>query len=341
MAGTVNMKKVSLVLLISSICLVGCSTHNPKNELAQFSAKGTQSTVADVQSSSESFSALKTTRARNIISPGFELDLNVIEDQNLNGKFRVAFDGNLELPYNVRVKAVDLTTTQLESKIQEAYAQFFRNPPTVQVKIVDHSYYVDVRGLVDEPGQYLVKRDSSLDEVLAQAGGLQRVGQDGQSARYVRFDQLNQTRILRLTDYYAGMPSGAIEWMGGDIVFFQSERDGALTAEHDGRAGYLQILGQVREPGEYQVVNNLSFYDYLARAGGPTNQANLKKIEIVRRNSQGQKSVTFNLNETEQHPELESGDLVMVHSQDPNVVIPNVTGIIGSIATVIFAAFAI
>jgi len=348
--GVFTMKNYMNCNLISLVCVLillsSCAAQNPQQELARFSSQENRqiSEAARIERTSGNgihFAELETTRAREIIAPGFELDIVVIEDPNLSGTYRVGFDGNIELPYNVRVKAADHSSTSLERSIQQAYAQYFRNPPSVEVKISEYSYYVDVRGLVNEPGQYLVQRESSLDEVLGKAGGLQRAERETQAARFVRFEQLDQTRMLRLTDYYSGSAAAKVEWMGGDVVFFQSESDGMLSAGYDGRDGYLQILGQVRDPGEYQVVSNLSFYDYLARAGGPTDRANLKRIEVVRRNGAGQKSVVFDLNRAQELPVLESGDLVMIHSQDPNVLIPNVTGIIGSIATVIFAAFAI
>jgi len=348
--GGVNMKNYMNYNFIGLLCVLlllsSCAAQNPQRELARFSDQGNRqiSEAASIQRTNGNgiaFEELEKKRGREIIAPGFELDIVVIEDPNINGTYRVGFDGNVDLPYNVRIKAADHSPTSFERSLQQAYAQYFRNPPSVQVKVSEYSYYVDVRGLVNEPGQYLVKRDSSLDEVLGKAGGLQRAERETQAARFVRFEQLDQTRMLRLTDYYSGTAAANLEWMGGDVVFFQSEAEGMMARGYDGRDGYLQILGQVRDPGEYQVVSDLSFYDYLARAGGPTDRANLKRIEVVRRNGAGQKSVVFDLNRAQELPVLESGDLVMIHSQDPNVLIPNVTGIIGSIATVIFAAFAI
>ncbi|MCB0321717.1 MAG: polysaccharide biosynthesis/export family protein, partial [Bdellovibrionales bacterium] len=66
------------------------------------------------------------------IRPGMEFSLLAVEDENIKGRFRVNFDGDLKLPYDVTVHADGLTKEQLREEIVEAYAHFFRVPPSIE-----------------------------------------------------------------------------------------------------------------------------------------------------------------------------------------------------------------
>ncbi len=81
---------------------------------------------------------------------------------------------------------------------------------------------------------------------------------------------------------------------------------------------YTYIWGQVKKPGLYIVPDNTDLLALLSLAGGPTEQAKLSKIRIVRPTNEGKKIIWVNLKEyldtgnQELIPVLQPGDTIIV-----------------------------
>lgn len=80
----------------------------------------------------------------------------------------------------------------------------------------------------------------------------------------------------------------------------------------------IYIIGQVNNPGEYVMNNDLDVMQALSVAGGATPFAELNDIKILRRTPTGQMAIGFRYNEVvrgrnlEQNIVLRSGDLIVV-----------------------------
>lgn len=78
------------------------------------------------------------------------------------------------------------------------------------------------------------------------------------------------------------------------------------------------IWGQVSKPGLYIVPDDTDLLTLISSAGGPTENANLKKIRIIRASNEGEKIIFVNLNEfiengdEELIPVLQPGDTVII-----------------------------
>lgn len=261
-----------------------------------------------------------TPRAPKQVAPGYEIELTSASDEKLNGRYRIPFDGRLELPYGIIVQTNGLAENQLNQKIIGAYSDFFKAQPTMEIAIVDKMYYVDVRGLVKKPGQYLVRHDSSLDEVLAQAGGLNEPSTTAPElmAHYVRIQQGDNSATIKLSEYFAGVQGLDPAWQGGETFFFLSERRDEPAAV---KQNYVQVLGQVRSPGDYPFSPEKDILDYIVRAGGPTDRANLDNVEVLRMDGQEKQSVVFDLqraNDGDLLPQLKGGDILVIHAENPS-----------------------
>jgi protein involved in polysaccharide export with SLBB domain len=72
------------------------------------------------------------------------------------------------------------------------------------------------------------------------------------------------------------------------------------------------IRGEVRAPGRFPVVGGLTMLQAIAAAGGYTEFANTKKVNLIR----GGRTTTYNMRDIERRPEqdirLESGDVIVV-----------------------------
>jgi len=78
------------------------------------------------------------------------------------------------------------------------------------------------------------------------------------------------------------------------------------------------IWGQVRKPGLYIVPDNTDLLTLISSAGGPTENAKLSKVRIVRASAEGEKIIWVDLKkyvesgDEELIPMLQPGDTVLV-----------------------------
>jgi len=321
----------SLVLVCS-----GCSIFSSKKVDPQLAAVLQQQALVVPQASV--VAALPPARPSDEIAPGYLIKLSSDEDKALNGKFRVDFEGKLSLPYNVELQAADISAAELRNRVLRAYSRFFVGMPSVSVSIDSKDCYVDVGGLVVKPGRFLVKSKSTLDELVADAGGLlpSPSGAGEYAAKYANITQKDASRLVRLSEYYAGGRDLIPAWRGGDKVFFQSEGANAVSA-HQAEKNYIQVLGQVGIPGEYTYEDGVDFFYYLAKSGGPKESANLDKIEIIRTVDGARQSIKFDLSDVSKVPQIRGGDIILVHANKQNTLIPNVTSAVSAVATSVIA----
>jgi len=321
--------------IAAALVLTSCSS------ASRNAAQPTLDSGAKASLSPSAAAASAAVKGRGEIAPGNQIKISTYEDKNLNGKFRVAYDGKLELPDDVTIDTTGLSMAAFKQRISEAYRPYFRGAPDLAVSVVDKDVYVDVEGLVQKPGQYLVRPNSTLDEVIAKAGGLQQTpGTTAFAARWVSIEQGGEAKLVRLSEYYAGARSVVPQWRGGDLVFFQSEGADATSAMAAGKH-YVQVLGEVNDPGEYTYENGADFFYYLSKAGGPTQNADLDRIEIIRLDGAVKKSLPFKMKDVKSIPSIQNGDIVMLHADKPSSLIQNVTSVIGSMATSVIAAAAL
>ncbi len=334
-----NIRKLINFILLLSLCLSiwGCA---PKREKARIKIEAVPVEEATfeglVEESSEPF--IQKARAEKVIAPGYLIHLSTLEDEKLNGDFRVAHDGALKLPYGVTLTAENKTLSALQAEVKKAYQTYFKVSPTMQLTIAEKKYSVRIEGLVQKPGEYYLKKESSFDEVIALAGGLQQGKNTETVAQYANIEQLGEAWDVKLAHYYAGNKNRIPDWQGGERIFFQSE-------SHSDQVGidrrFIHMLGQVKNPGEYTAENGADFYSYLAKAGGPDGDADFSRVEIIRIENGEKLSIVFDVEKGARLPVLRGGDVVMVHAKDADTLLTNVTGVIQSISTILLAAVAL
>lgn len=268
------------------------------------------------------------------VAPGHMVTIKS-SDPRVNGDFRIEFDNSLKLPYNVRLTTTGLNEDQLRSAIRNSYRKYFRSPNDIQVSVAQKEYLIDVEGLVQKPGQYLVKQNTSLDEIIAFAGGLKEGGQNNNVARYVRINGISGQRLIGLGDYYSGSGDLTPQWQGGETVFFQSEGGGPRASARLQR-NFVNVIGQVRNPAEYPAETNANFYTYLIKAGGPTDRADLSRVTLLRSHDSQMRAITFNMLDPREIPEVLPGDSIIFNGDSPTPLERD-SGIAASFANVISA----
>ncbi len=301
--------------------LSACSTSNKSSEsqmLLKSATEDTQTQSNQKDQTPPSGSIAAGVVDDNLIAPGHLFRLSQLEDERLNGEFRVDFEGRLHLPYGVTIMAKGLTLDELRTKVAEAYRPFFISSTPIAVNLERSSYWIEVRGPVAKPGRFLIKKGGTLDEVLAMAGGLKS---EAGPVRYLKIIQGKDVRAISLDHYYdSGDLSQQMVWKGGDILFFQRElesEDG--ITENSLYTKTIKFLGEVRKPGDIGYRKDSDFYYYLAKAGGPTSAADLDKVVLIRGKDFERQTIDFSAESLSKMPPIQEGDTLLVYSDRPGV----------------------
>ncbi len=298
---------VSLFALLA-LGLSGCSNSSKWVSIPKYES----STQGRDEVRAESFPWSK--RPQDEVAPGYLIGISS-PDPKVNGEYRIEFDNVLKLPYEIRVNTKGLTLGQLQAEIQKSYLAYFRSPSAIKVILAKKEYLVDVQGLVKKPGQYAVKQNSSLDEVIAKAEGLITGSSRDDVARYVRVSGPSGSGMIRLADYHSGAKALVPNWQGGDVLFFQTE-GGALVDSGQRGGGLVHVLGQVKNPGDYSVEQNADFFTYLIKAGGPNDRADTGNITLIRTQEDRTSALSFDMQNVARIPQILPGDTVIFNADN-------------------------
>ena len=295
-------------------------------------------TSADLDTSEDETA---TSNPATVLSSGFLLHLNSPDDAKLNGDFRVTVDGKIFLPYNIVAQAAGVKLGAFQSKLIQTYRPYFKTNPRVNVTVKQKRYWVRVLGLVKAPGTYLLKQNTTLDEALA----LAQVNTSDLQQGYARLGNGNQTHWISLEDYLkGGHAHNLAPWQGGEQILFQLERpEGESTAIKDMAAETVdpsvrkvQVLGEVRNPGNVSFQKNADGYYYMIQRGGPTQFSNLEKVEVLRLDPITNERRSVTLGDISEVKEVHEADVIMVHPERPSKT-ERTLATLGIVATILSA----
>ncbi len=288
-------------LLCSGLCLLACATRPYLPQPAERLVSGSDFFA------SQNTGLYQAVTMDTRIRPGFLIRLQNEADEKLNGQFRVGWDGSLKLPYSVRVQASGLSLNELRLQLIEKYRTYFKHAPEFKVSLIEQKYMVQVRGLVQKPDEYLIDHKTTVDALIARAGGFFTPNE----ARVVQVDEADgMVSALDLQQYYqVGGSASYPRWRGGEVIWFLKSSAAAGTANDT-----LEILGQVQNPGSKVFRRGDDLFAYLARAGGPGPSADLDRIQVARMTADGRKVVSGRAEEIASHLVLEPGDVIIVGS---------------------------
>ncbi len=253
--------------------------------------------------------APSATDAPNRVAPGFLFRLSHGEDRALNGNFRVGFDGRLRLPYDKVIETNALTIEALAERVTELYRPYFKEGPQAKLALVERKYWIDVGGLVNKAGRFLVDEGTTIDEVVALSGSFL----PQKAAEWVRIEQTNgNSQVINIAKYYkTGDRSPFPKWRGGDRVFFQAEEGDSGPAKAETDKG-IRVLGQVQRPSEFLYRDGADFFHYLSQAGGPNQFADLRNGQLVRGPDNDRRLYRFDVERVAEIPPLRRGDILIV-----------------------------
>ena len=191
---------------------------------------------------------------------GDRLRIESFTDAGLTGEQEIGPDGSIMLRLVGRMRAARLTIEQLRANLNERYRKYYRDPAITVTPLVVNSRLEDLRSTIDS-----------------------------------RFGTGGQTRAAKVT------PEGTVQLPVVHSVFVQGLTLAEAQREIEARYAeelpgvevmpvlsqraprYVYVLGEVREPGRYELLAPTTVTQAIALAGGWNYGGNLWKTVVFRR----------------------------------------------------------
>lgn len=213
-----------------------------------------------------------------LLGAGDEISVEIWGYPELSGRHTVGPDGRITLPLVGTVKVTDLTREQAATTIVQLLTPYYADLTTT-VRVDRYaSNRILVLGRVAKPGEVnFGMTNPTLLEAISLAGGLDAV-KDLEGAESLPFSRCavfrgrDQLVWIELEPLFTGKDlSLNLRLQRNDIVYIP---------ELEERLVY--ILGQVHRPGAFRLKPQMSFFELLAKAGGPTEDAAPGRINLIR-----------------------------------------------------------
>ena len=224
------------------------------------------------------------------IGPQDILRLTFLQQPELNTDVEVSADGNITLPIGGKTKALGLTPDELSQKIVEQVSFYNKNISQVTVRVIEFkSQKVFVSGEVNRPGEYAFEKIPNLWEVIMKAGGL-KDSANSTAITVIRGGKERGEKIkVNLKKYLdEGNLSGLPTLFAGDII--EVPRFGGV-----GGGNVYYVYGEVRRPSAYSLGEDTDILQALVLAGGATDNADLKNVRVISKNSGASNVISVNL----------------------------------------------
>jgi polysaccharide export outer membrane protein len=261
------------------------------------------------------------------IAPGFLLDVEVFEEPDYSGQFRVGEDGNITLPFAGPVHVAGDSPSAAQAKIADAYqSSKVLNKPQVTSNIIQYvPGIVNVLGEVATPGRLQVLAPHSLLDIISFAGG--ETGLAGG-----KVDVSHPEGGKSATTEYHYERNGSSTAIAGVTVF----PGDTVTVP---RAGIVYVMGAVTRPGGYimQEDGKLDLAQAISMAMGTTLVASTHHVLVIRRHPDGsfsQFEVPFSKvtkGETPP-PQLQAEDIVFVPNSKMKITLVDLQGLMTTAA---------
>jgi polysaccharide export outer membrane protein len=211
------------------------------------------------------------------LGPGDSVTVQVYGQPDMSTTAYVADDGTVPVPLAGNIQVGGLSPGQAGTQIEAALkSRKILVDPHVTVTVTQsRSQRVSVLGQVGTPGRYPIESNTTIVDLLAQAGGVTAGGSD--VVYVIRRDKdgkevRHPVDLKGLSAGNGAIPSLALQ--GGDSVFVP-------------KAEQYSIYGEVNTPGRYRVEPNMTVIEAIARAGGITIRGSQRRVEIKRKQPDG------------------------------------------------------
>lgn len=293
--------------------------------------------------------AASSSQATYILGAGDQISLSVIGYPEFTGTIAILADGTITLPLLGPLRVSGLTPNQLSVALDQRLREYLVDPVVSVSLAVMRPVVVTVAGEVHRPGpvqlsglsssngnplgaegttaagtsSLLLERPAlpTLSSAVLLAGGVTRDADIRQVAvrRPLPGGQV-ETFTLNLWDAITSNVGAAdIGLRDGDSIYIPRlvgdaiDRRTVASSSLAPSTVRVKVVGEVVQPGEVAVPPNSSISSAVAIAGGPTNDAQLANVSLVRQNDDGQiEQEEIDLRNLVDDYQIQDGDVVVV-----------------------------
>lgn len=229
------------------------------------------------------------------MGPGDEIRIEVYDTPELSMRARISESGHIGYPLLGRLELAGLTEAEAAEHIASGLRSedILRNPQVTVAVETYRSQRVTVLGEVPQPGEYFISDERTVVDMLAKAGWIKPEGAD-----YVlltrRTQEGEKQYRLTLDELTSGRHQG-LQAHAGDRLFVPKEE-------------VFYIQGAVNSAGAYRYKDGMTVMEAISIGGGLTPRGSRGRIEIKRRNGEGEVETL----DAEPEDELKPGDTVLV-----------------------------
>jgi polysaccharide export outer membrane protein len=211
------------------------------------------------------------------LGPGDSVAIEVYGQTDMGGTVYVSDDGTIPVALAGPVQVAGLSPSQASARIEKALrdGKFLVDPHVTLTVTQSRSQRVSVVGDVGKPGRYAIESNTSIFDLLAEAGGVTEVAGDtvdilrpGADGNITRI----QVSLKSLSGGGNALSTPSLK--GGDTVFVP-------------RAPQFYIYGEVATPGKFKVEVGMTVVQAIARAGGLTQRGSASRVVVKRTKTDG------------------------------------------------------
>ncbi len=254
--------------LVVVVCIEGCTSLPPLPPPAP------PSVPERVQPSGQDPSAAYT------LGPGDVLRITIYGHGDLPPEVVLSSDGSFTYPFIGHVQAAGQTVPQLTAAMARRLAEGYLVDPQLTIAVTQYSsQQVYVLGAVKSPGVQTLKRNTTLLELIAAAGGptpeagaeviLARAQAQEEARSPGKSTHRTEAVRVNLEKLLAGEVPQRLEIERGDTVYIP-------------KGEFFFISGEVQKPGRYPLERETTVAKAIILAGGPSKFAATKRATVQR-----------------------------------------------------------
>ncbi len=273
------------------------------------------------------------------VGAGDVIRVDVAGRTDVSGSFTVAEDGTVTIPMVGSVRVQGRTANEIRSDLSRRVSLFDRSSPVVTVTVAEYkSRKIFVLGAVLLPGIYAFAEMPTVWDAIAEAGGplddanlgaVELIPGEGTDGR--------RTQVIDIASAIRETRTDALPLLRpGDTV----------RVPRGSTASTIQLMGAIVRPGSLPFDQAPDLVSAVVRSGGPTGDAELDKVQVIRKNGQRVTRMKVDLNryfekgDQAGNPRLQPGDTVFMPRQSsrgasPLAYVGFASAIVGLVTSVV------
>lgn len=259
-----------------------------------------------------------------LIGPGDVLRIDVLEEEQLSGKYVVSPKGTIQMFLLGEVNVLNLSPEELSEKLKTDLERDYLRNPQVKVTVEEYnSHKVYVLGEVAKPGTYHLKGKNTVLDIVLEAGGpthnagdrlsiLRMENKDGQET--LSHIPVNVTKL-----FVDGDMSQNVLLKDNDIIYMSRREKGDITSRFfQKELNTFSVVGEVKKPGAYEYREGYTVLNAILEAGGLTEYASPNRTKIIRGEGENKTTIKIKLGDIidkgkkELDRPIQPGDLIIV-----------------------------